>query len=239
VNNANGRFANRESPAAQEEQHKSEKRELPAAQENVDRQGRNMSFSKSHYTAKSSNPAYNPFIHASVQPQRRGIVNVKSTNPSDLNREQRDAAEKAERRRRAPPRNAPIPEDGDSTNTDGETSMLYQSKLLPAQKSQILQLETAIKRIKSKTYESSYLKEKNKAILSAEADRLAGLDGPAYLAGVKTPWTPDRGHAPIHYDVFQVDRLQSQIERIKSSNAAMCQLEYTANKGGPGGQARS
>jgi hypothetical protein len=117
--------------------------------------------------------------------------------------------------------------------------MLYEDKLLPAQKSQILKLKTAIKRIKSKTYESGYLKEKDRAIIAAEADRLAGLDGPAYLEGVKFPWTPDRDHAPIHYDVFQVDRLQSQIERIKSSNAAMCQLEYTANKGGPGGQARS
>ena len=198
-----------------------------------------MTFSKSHNAARSSNPAFNPFIHANVQPQRREIVNVKSTNPSDLNREQRDAAEKAERRRRAPQKNAPIPEDGDSTNTDGETSMLYENKMLPAAKSQILKLRTAFKRIKSKTYESGYLKEKDKAITAAEADRLAGLDGPTYLAGVQTPWTSDRGHAPIHYDVFQVDRLQSQIERIKSSNAVMCQLEYTANKGGPGGQARS
>ncbi len=51
-------------------------------------------------------------------------------------------------------------------------------------KSQILKLRTAIKRIKSKTYEYGYLKEKDKAITAAEADRLAGLDGPTYLAGV-------------------------------------------------------
>ncbi len=83
------------------------------------------------------------------------------------------------------------------------------------------------------------MKDKEKAIIAAEADRLAGFMGPNYLSGVKSPWTPDRGHAPIHYDAHQVDRLKSQIERIKSSNAAMCQLEYTANKGGPGGQVRS
>jgi hypothetical protein len=102
-----------------------------------------------------------------------------------------------------------------------------------------LKLRTAIKRIKSKIYELGYQKDEDKAIVAAEVDRLAGLIGPMYLAGVKFPWTPDRGQAPIHYDTYQVDRLQSQIERIKNSNAAMCQLEYTANKGGPGGQARS
>jgi hypothetical protein len=116
---------------------------------------------------------------------------------------------------------------------------LYEDKLLPAQKSQILKLKTAIKRIKSKTYSSGYLKDKEKAINDAEFERLEGLIGPCYLAGVKFPWTPDRGHAPIHYDDYQIDMLKSRIEKIKSSNAAMCQLEYTATKGGPGGQARS
>ncbi len=143
------------------------------------------------HTSKSSNPAYNHFIHASVQPQRgeivndkstnpsisssaqpqrREIVNVKSTNPSDLNRYQRDAAEKAERQRNAPKRNVPIPEEDDSSNTDGETSRLHEDKLLPAQKSQILKLKTAIKRINSKTCSSGYLKDKEKAIIAVEAD---------------------------------------------------------------------
>ena len=79
----------------------------------------------------------------------------------------------------------------------------------------------------------------DKAITAAESDRLSGLIGPDYLAGVKFPWTPDRGHAPIHYDEYQIDILKSRIEQIKNSNTVMCQLEYTANKGGPGGQARS
>ena len=48
----------------------------------------------------------------------------------------------------------------------------------------------------------------------------------------------DRGQAPIHYDANQVEIRQSVIDTIKDNNAAMCQLEYTANKGGPGGQAR-
>ncbi len=101
-----------------------------------------------------------------------------------------------------------------------------------------MKLNTAIKRIKSKTYSSGYLKDKEKAIIAAEVDRLAGLIAPTYLAGVKFPWTPVRGQAPIHYDAHQVDRLKSKIESIENSNAVMCQLEYTANKGGPGGQAR-
>ncbi len=113
VDNANGRFVNRESLAVQEGQNKSERREPPAVQDNEDRQGRIQTFSKGQafrptksdpnynpdiiHMARISNPAYNPFIHASVQAQRRVIVNVKSTNPSDPNRDQRDAAEKAER----------------------------------------------------------------------------------------------------------------------------------------------
>ncbi len=64
---------------------------------------------------------------------------------------------------------------------------MYEDKLLPAQKSQILKLNTAIKRIKSKTYSSDYSKGKDKAIKAAEVDQLAGLVGPTYLAGVKFP----------------------------------------------------
>ena len=82
------------------------------------------------------------------------------------------------------------------------------------------------------------MKDKDKAINYAESERLAGKIGPCYLAGVKFPWTPEGGHAPIHYDEYQVDMLQSRIDKIKNDNAVMCQLEYTANKGGPGGQAR-
>ncbi len=70
---------------------------------------------------RTVNPAFNPFIHTSAQPQRQDVITFRSTNPSNLNREQRESAEKAEVRRRTP-KNAPIPSDGDETNTDGETS---------------------------------------------------------------------------------------------------------------------
>ncbi len=159
-------------------------------------------------------------------------------NPSDLNWLQRESAEKAEVRRRAPPKNAPIPSDGDDTNTDGETSYLYEDKLSPAEKSRILRLTTEIKRIKQKTYTPAYLRDKERAINHAEFERLAGLIGPDYLAGVTHPWYSDRGQAPIHYDVHQVELLQSSIDKIKDNNAVMCQLEYSANKIGPGGQVR-
>jgi hypothetical protein len=115
---------------------------------------------------------------------------------------------------------------------------LYEDKLSPAEKSRILRLKTEIKHIKQKTYTPGYLREKERAINNAELERLAGLIGPDYLAGVTYPWTSDRGQAPIHYDVYQVDILQSAIDKIKDNNAVMCQLEYTANKSGPGGQAR-
>ncbi len=83
------------------------------------------------------------------------------------------------------------------------------------------------------------MRDKEKNIKAAEADRMAGLPGPSYLAGVKSPWNSDRGQASTHYDYHQVDVIARQIECIKTSNAEMCQLEYTATKGGPGGQARN
>ena len=200
------------------------------------------------------NPSFNPFVHAHTQPQRQedqpqrqeaqpqrhNVVPLKSTNPSNLDREQRESAEEAEARRRAPRRNAPIPSDGDETNTDGETSHLFKDKLSTAEKSRILKLKTEIKRLKSRIYTPAYLKERERAITSAESSRSVGGLGPEYLEGVAYPWYSDRGQAPIHYDVHQVDLLQSTIDKILENNASMCQLEYTANKKhGPSGQARS
>jgi hypothetical protein len=213
------------------------------------------------------NPSFNPFVHATqpqrqdvqpqrqeaqpqrqdvqpqrqeAQPQRQDVVPFRSTNPSNLDREQRESAEKAEVRRRAPRRNAPIPSDGDDTNTDNETSHLFEDKLSTAEKSRILKLKTEIKRIKSGVYTPSYLKDRERAIKNAESSRSVGGLGPEYLSGVTYPWYSDRGQAPIHYDVHQVELLQSTIDKILENNASMCQLEYTANKQhGPSGQARS
>jgi len=184
------------------------------------------------------NPSYNPFIHVENQPTRQDTVSFQSTNPSHLDREQRESADKAEARRKAPRKNAPIPSDGDETNTDGESNALFADKLLPADKQRILALEQSIRRIRSRDYSPGYLKEKNQAITAAETDRLKGLDGPDYLAGVSPPWYSDQGQAPIHYDEHQVGLIKERIERIKNHNTVTCQLEYTANKGGPGGQAR-
>jgi hypothetical protein len=123
---------------------------------------------------RNVNPAYNPFIHASNQPQRMDALDSwDSTNPSALNWEQRSSAEKAEVRRAAPKKNAPIPSDGDETNTDGETNLMFKDKLTPADKNQITRLQTAIRRIKSKTYDSGYLKDKERAINAAEFERAA------------------------------------------------------------------
>jgi hypothetical protein len=116
---------------------------------------------------------------------------------------------------------------------------LFESKLLPEQKAKISRLLQEMKRIKQKNYSPGYLRDKEKDIKAAENDRLAGLLGPSYLAGVKSPWTSDRGHVSVHYDYHQIDVIARQIENFKTSNAAMCQLEYTATKGGPGGQART
>jgi hypothetical protein len=177
---------------------------------------------------------------SAMQPQRKATVLIPSSNPSGSNEEQIESAEKAEIRRRAPKRNAPIPEDDDETNTDGETNRLFESRLLPDQKAKISQLVKDVRRIKQKNYTPGYYaKDKESDIEAAEKDRKAGLLGPAYLAGVKSPWDAYLGHASVHYDHHQIDVIARQIENIKSSNAVMCQLEYTATKGGPGGQARN
>jgi hypothetical protein len=187
---------------------------------------------------KRVNPSYNPFIHVGNQPIRQDTVSLQSTNPSQLDREQRESADKAEVRRKAPRKNAPIPSDGNETNTDGESDLLFADKLLPADKQRILALEKSIRRIRSRDYSPGYSKAKAQAITAAETDRLKGLDGPDYLTGVSPPWYSDQGQAPIHYDEYQVELVKERIERIKNHNTVTCQLEYTANKGGPGGQAR-
>ena len=187
---------------------------------------------------KRVNPTYNPFIHVGNQPIRQDIVTFQSTNPSNLDWEQKESAEKAEVRRKAPRKNAPIPSDGDETNTDGESDLLFADKLVPEARELIRELEKAIKRIKSRNYESGYSKTKAQDIAAAETDRLKGLDGPFYLTGVRPPWYSDQGQAPVHYDDYQVELLKEHINRIKRNNTDTCQLEYTASKGGPGGQAR-
>ena len=115
---------------------------------------------------------------------------------------------------------------------------MFENKLTSAQKSRILELRKEIKRIKSRNHTKAYIKDRERDINNAEFDRLAGGLGPEYLTGVTYPWYSDHGPAPNHYDVNQVEMRQAVIAKIKESNAAMCQLEYTATKGGPGGQAR-
>ena len=83
---------------------------------------------------KRVNPSYNPFIYVGNQPNRQDVVSFQATNPSNLDHEQRESAEKAEARRKAPPKYAPIPSDGDETNTDGESDLLFADKLVPEAK---------------------------------------------------------------------------------------------------------
>jgi hypothetical protein len=136
------------------------------------------------------------------------------------------------------PRNAPIPEEGDSTD-DNDDEQLYDDKLLPEESSRLKKLQTDIKRIKQQNYSSHYFKTKDKAIREAEKDRLCGQAGPAYLEGVTFPWNSGCGQAPMQYDYHQIDRLERKINKLRTINTAHVQLEYIANKpkgkGGPGG----
>ncbi len=86
------------------------------------------------------------------QLHRQDTVPIPSSNPSRLDEEQIESAEKAENHRRAPKRNASIPESDDEINTDGETNKLFESKLLPEQKTKISKLLQEMRRIKQKNY---------------------------------------------------------------------------------------
>ena len=127
----------------------------------------------------------------------------------------------------------PIPSDGDSTEPEDD-GYLFADKLLPSDKLKIKRMKKEIFRIKQHTQTQDYLWKRDKAIKAAEVERLAGGLG----AGVKFPWLSDQGQAPRAYDDDKIDELNEQIERIMDDNAKMCQLEYTATKGGPGGQGK-
>jgi hypothetical protein len=159
-------------------------------------------------------------------------------NPTKLSIEQIESAEKAERRRNAPRKNAPIPEEDDSTGTEFEAALLFADKLLPSDKLKIRRLKKEIFRIQQHTQTQDYLWKRDRTIKAAEAERLADGLGPVYLAGVKFPWMSDRGQAPREYDDDEIDMIKEQIEKIMTNNVALCQLEYTATKGGPGGQGK-
>ncbi len=110
--------------------------------------------------------------------------------------------------------------------------------MIPADENKIMWLTTEMKRIRSKIHSADYVRKRDKAIKAAEAERLAGGLWPVYLAGVKFPWLSDHGQAPRAYDEDKIDEIKEQIEKIVDDNAALCQLEYTAQKGGPRGQGK-
>jgi hypothetical protein len=110
---------------------------------------------------------------------------------------------------------------------------------MPSDKLRIAKLMKDHTLIRTGVYSKAYKEARNRAITAAEEDRLKGGNGPIYLAGCKTPWSPGMGQAPQRYDDFQKDRLLQQIARIKKNNAELCQTHYAATKftkGGPGGQ---
>jgi hypothetical protein len=184
--------------------------------------------------AEISEPVVKTIIRAPSGP-----ISPSSANPSKLTLLQREGADKAARDTMRKPRNAPVPEDGDTSDST-EDDQLYDDKMLPEDKITLKKLQTSIKRIKQQNYSSHYLKTKDKAIREAEKDRLRGQAGPAYLEGVTFPWNSGCGQAPMQYENHQIDRLERKINKLRTINTAHVQLEYIANtprgKGGPGGQ---
>jgi hypothetical protein len=115
----------------------------------------------------------------------QGSSSAPAINPTRLSVEQIESAEKAERRRNAPTRNAQIPEEDDSTGTEDDTALLFADKLLPSDALEIKRLKKEIFRIRQHTQTQDYLWKRDKAIKAAEAERLAGGLAPVYLAGGK------------------------------------------------------
>jgi hypothetical protein len=68
------------------------------------------------------------------------------------------------------------------------------------------------------------LRKKDKAI------KAGGLEPVVYLS--------DHGRATKEYDDDQVEKIKEQIDKIKRVNAELCQLQYSATKGGFGGQGK-
>jgi hypothetical protein len=123
---------------------------------------------------------------------------ARSVNPSALNRDQVDRTEDAEKRRRRPPRDAPIPgEDESSSEDDGH---LYMDKMLPAHKLKLKSLTQDESRIRSGCVSKRYIERRDEALAAAEDDRLAGKPGPRYLAGIKGPWNTGHGTVLRNYD---------------------------------------
>jgi hypothetical protein len=169
-------------------------------------------------------------------------ISSSSWNPPKLTLLQREVADKVATNTMKKPRNSPVPEEGDTSDST-EDDQFCDDKLLPDDKIRLKKLQTSIKRIKQQDYKPHYLKAKERAIREAEKDRLCGQLGPAYLAGVTFPWNPGCGQAPMQYDYHQISKLERKISKIRTINTAHVQLEYIANaskgKGGPGGQGSS
>ena len=122
---------------------------------------------------------------------------------SSLSAKQQQASERTHRHRTDTSRNnAPIPGSDDSSQDDEDS--LFDDQLLPPDKNRITRLRKEIKRIKSGVYPTGYEKDRTRAIKEAEEKRLEGKPVPAYLTGVKTPWSSGMGQANGHYDEHQI-----------------------------------
>jgi hypothetical protein len=206
----------------------------PLPHYNERREGASSPGAPKNAAADISKPAVQTIIRAPS-----ASSSSSSANPSKLTWLQRDVADKAAWNTMKKPRDAPVPEEGDTSDST-EDDQLYDDQLLPDDRIRIKKLQTSIKRIKQQDYKPHYLRAKERTIREAEKDRLCGQLGPSYLAGVTFPWNPGCGQAPMQYDYHQIGMLERKIRAI---NAAHVQFEYIANtpkgKGGPGGQGSS
>jgi hypothetical protein len=126
----------------------------------------------------------------------------------------------------------------DMFDIDGQAEM-YDNQMPQEQKRSFGDWQFEIRRIKGGDT-SKYYKEMRAQVIEAAAsnyEKHQGLnhpDIPDFLYTVKQPWSAGFGRANLAYDEDQVYKLGRKIQRLRETNAQLCQMEINMN--GPAGQ---
>ena len=140
--------------------------------------------------------------------------------------------------------NRTMPEPHEDLRDTEEWDTFYDDKMPEDQKRIVKDLLFEVQRIKggnastNKHYRDTRARIIDAAAAAYEKDRNSPQI-PDYLIPVKTPWSSWEGHARMAYDQHMVEQYLDRVERIRASNATLCQMEISSQpKHGPAGQGR-
>ena len=111
--------------------------------------------------------------------------------------------------------------------------------MAPEQRSQVVDLQHEIRRIKGGHPSKVYMDRRTFTINTAEELRQVDASSkqiPTFLFNVKTPWSSGLGQANIAYDQFKISTYERKIAQLRNINAQVCQQEISSLKHGPTGQ---